>query len=65
MPTAASKAFKKLAEYNAMPEFLALGDVLESHAERIEPYGGSDGIRDVGLLELVIAQPEALFGGEY
>jgi death-on-curing protein len=48
-----------------MPEFLTLGDVLESHAQQIERYGGSDGIRDVGLLESAIAQPEAKFSGNY
>jgi death-on-curing protein len=48
-----------------VPEFLTLGDVLESHAQQIERYGGSDGIRDVGLLESAIAQPQARFGGDY
>jgi death-on-curing protein len=48
-----------------MPEFLTIGDILESHAQQIERYGGSDGIRDVGLLESAIAQPEAKFGGAY
>ena len=48
-----------------MPEFLTIGDVLESHAQQIERYGGSDGIRDIGLLESAIAQPEAMFGGAY
>lgn len=48
-----------------MPEFLTIGDILESHAQQIERYGGSDGIRDVGLLESSIAQPEAMFGGAY
>lgn len=48
-----------------MPQFLTLDDVLESHAEQIMAYGGSDGIRDVGLLESALAQPEAMFGGQY
>jgi death-on-curing protein len=48
-----------------MPEFLTLGDVLEFHTQQVEQYGGSDGIRDVGLLESAIAQPEAKFGGEF
>lgn len=48
-----------------MPEFLSLDDVLETHAEQIAAYGGSDGIRDVGLLESALAQPEAMFGGQY
>lgn len=48
-----------------MPQFLTLDDVLESHAEQIAQYGGSDGIRDAGLLESALAQPEAMFGGQY
>ncbi len=48
-----------------MTQFLTLDDVLESHAEQIALYGGSDGIRDVGLLESALAQPAAMFGGQY
>lgn len=47
------------------PIFLTLDDVLESHAEQIATYGGSAGIRDIGLLQSAIAQPEAMFGGIY
>jgi death on curing protein len=46
-------------------QFLTLDDVLESHAEQIAAFGGSDGIRDVGLLESAIAQPPAMFDGKY
>ena len=45
--------------------FLTLDDIIESHQNQIDTYGGSDGIRDIGLLESAIAQPEASFGGEY
>lgn len=31
----------------------------------IDQYGGSDGIRDNGLLESAVATPQASFGGEY
>jgi death on curing protein len=48
-----------------MPQFLTLDDVLESHAEQIARYGGGDGIRDVGLLESALAQPQATFGGKH
>jgi death on curing protein len=48
-----------------MPEFLTVGDVLELHALQVQRYGGSDGIRDGGLFESALAQPEAKFGGEY
>ena len=47
------------------PQFLSLDDVLESHAEQIATYGGGDGIRDIGLLQSALAQPEAMFGGKY
>jgi death-on-curing protein len=45
--------------------FLILDDILESHQNQIDTYGGSHGIRDIGLLESAIAQPEASFGGQY
>lgn len=45
--------------------FLTVEDILESHQHQIETYGGSHGIRDIGLLESAIAQPEASFGGQY
>ncbi len=45
--------------------FLTLDDILESHQNQIDTYGGSHGIRDIGLIESAIAQPEASFGGEY
>jgi len=45
--------------------FLTVTDVLESHQSQIEIYGGSPGIRDRGLLESAIAQPQTTFGGQY
>ncbi len=45
--------------------FLAIDEVLESHACQIQTYGGDDGLRDVGLLESAIAQPQTSFGGNY
>lgn len=45
--------------------FLTLDDIIESHLNQIDTYGGSHGIRDIGLLESAIAQPEASFGGQY
>ncbi|MBX3074688.1 type II toxin-antitoxin system death-on-curing family toxin [Candidatus Obscuribacterales bacterium] len=47
-----------------MPRFLDLADVLEIHESRINLYGGSHGLRDLGLLQSALAQPEAGFGGE-
>ena len=45
--------------------FLSLDDIIESHQNQIDTYGGSHGIRDIGLLESAIAQPEACFGGQH
>ncbi len=45
--------------------FLDLTDVLEIHELRVDLYGGSKGIRDLGLLQSAIAQPQAGFGGQY
>ena len=45
--------------------FLTVDDIIESHQNQIDTYGGSHGIRDIGLLESAIAQPEACFGGQY
>ena len=45
--------------------FLSLNDLLESHQNQIDTYGGSYGIRDIGLLESAIAQPEVSFDGQY
>ncbi len=47
------------------PLFLRLEDVLELHKELIDRNGGSHGIRDQGLLESAIQQPEASFDGTY
>ena len=39
------------------PVWLDLCVVLDVHAEQLALFGGSDGVRDVGLLESVIARP--------
>ena len=38
--------------------------VREIHAEAIAQFGGSDGIRDLALLESAVAAPQATFGGK-
>ncbi len=48
-----------------MFEFLTVEDVLEIHESQLERFGGGAGLRDVGLLESAVAQPQASFGGEY
>jgi len=45
--------------------FLGLEEVLALHTEQVHLYGGSAGVRDLGLLESAVATPEASFGGEY
>lgn len=45
--------------------FLGLEEVLALHADQIERYGGSAGVRDLGLLESAVAAPESSFGGGY
>ncbi len=45
--------------------FLTLEDALALHASRIARYGGSLGLRDLGLLESALAVPSATFGGQF
>ena len=44
--------------------FLTLDEVLAIHAHQIDRYGGSPGVRDVGLLESALAMPRATFSGQ-
>ena len=46
------------------PEFVPKSDVLDIHKRQIERFGGLDGIRDDGLLDSALAQPQATFFGE-
>jgi death on curing protein len=46
------------------PNYLSLQDVLRLHDRQVERFGGSTGVRDMGLLESALAQPEATFMGE-
>lgn len=43
---------------------ILIEDILELHNRSIDDFGGSRGIRDVGLLESAIARPFQTFGGE-
>ncbi len=47
------------------PLFLTLAEVVEIHKNQIELYGGTLGVRDMGLLQSALAQPEASFSGEW
>jgi len=46
------------------PVFLSLDEILEIHAQQIERYGGSSGLRDAAGLESAVATPQATFDGE-
>ncbi|MEP6600378.1 MAG: type II toxin-antitoxin system death-on-curing family toxin [Nitrospirota bacterium] len=47
------------------PLFLTMEEAREIHADQIERYGGSPGIRDITLLQSAIAMPAAGFGEQY
>jgi death-on-curing protein len=47
------------------PKFLKIGKIRQIHESVIREYGGSLGIRDIGLLESAIAMPRASFGGQF
>ena len=44
--------------------FLDVDDIIELHASQLELFGGGAGLRDQGLLESAVAQPQASFGGQ-
>jgi death-on-curing protein len=46
-------------------DFLGVEDILELHADQVALYGGEHGVRDLGLLESAVAQPQAMFSGNY
>ncbi len=47
------------------PRFIQLSQVLNIHNRQINKFGGTSGIRDEGLLESALAQPQATFGGQF
>ena len=49
----------------ASPLFLSVEDVAEIHADQIQRYGGSLGIRDIELLHSALGMPEAGVGDQY
>lgn len=46
------------------PRFLSISQVLDIHQDEINSFGGTFGVRDEGLLDSALAQPQATFGGE-
>ena len=41
-----------------MTDYLTVAEVLAMHADQIERYGGSHGVRDLGLLEAALFRPQ-------
>src|SRR5436190_7201947 len=41
-----------------MTDYLTVAEVLAMHADQIERYGGSHGVRDPGLLEAALYRPQ-------
>jgi len=47
------------------PAFLTLDEILAIHRDQVARHGGTEGVRDWGLLEAAIAMPQAAFGGRH
>jgi len=47
------------------PNFVSKSMVLSIHARQIERFAGTPGVRNEGLLESALAQPQATFGGDF
>jgi death on curing protein len=47
------------------PLFLSLDEILSLHEDQIRRYGGSGGVRDLGLLQSAIGTVMATFGGVF
>jgi len=45
--------------------FLTTSRVLAIHDQMVKRFGGSHGVRDLGLVESAVARPQSGFGGEY
>jgi death-on-curing protein len=47
------------------PVFIKLGEILLIHQDQLERYGGSSGVRDVGILQSATAMPRAGIADRY
>lgn len=47
------------------PVFLTLDEILSLHEDQIKRYGGSGGVRDLGLLQSAMGTAAATFGGVF
>jgi death-on-curing protein len=65
-PRISSGVREEDASYEAQAlVFLTLAEVLKFHTRQLELFGGTDGVRDMSLLESALAQPESGFGGHW
>ena len=46
-------------------KFLSTQQILAIHDRLIVRFGGSHGVRDIGLVESAVGRPQATFGGDY
>jgi len=46
-------------------KFLSIDQVLFIHDQAVKRFGGSFGVRDLGLIESAIGRPQATFGSQY
>ena len=46
-------------------KFLKVAQVLFIHDQMVKKFGGSHGIRDLGLVESAVVRPQATFDGQY
>ena len=47
------------------PAFLTIDEIVAVHGDQVARYGGSEGVRDWGLLQSAAAMPAATFGGQF
>lgn len=47
------------------PTFLTIDEIIAIHQDQIARYGGSEGVRDWGLLQSAVAMPTVSFGGQF
>jgi death-on-curing protein len=47
------------------PDFLDVADVLTIHRLQVDRFGGTEGLRDQGLLSSAVSQPQLTFDGEF
>jgi len=47
------------------PTFLTMDEIVDIHRDQIARYGGSEGVRDWGLLQSAVAMPAATYGGQF